>query len=569
MRSWLRFFPGLDNLSRYRREWLISDIVAGVVLAAVLVPIGMAYAELAGLPPIVGLYASLVPMLAYAVFGPSRVLAVGPDSTTAPLVAAAIIPLAGANVGTRLELAAILALMTGVIALVVGLARLGFVTELLSRPVRVGYMNGVAVIIIVSQLPKLFGFRVDAESVIDRSTAFATHLSQTNMVALGVGAAVLALIVVLQLVWPRVPGVLVAAVLATVASAVLQLSSRYGVPVVGPMPQGLPSFHVPSLPLHDATLLASAAIGIAVITLTDTTVMSRVFASHQHYAVNTDTEIVAIGAANVAAGLFQGFPVSGSQTRTAVSVSSGAKSQATLLVAVAGLGVLLVALPWLLETMPVSVLAAIVIVAGASLADIPGMLRLFGMRRTEFALSIIAFLGVVLLGVLPGVFLAVALSLLNFVRRLWRPRQAVLGRVAGVKGYHDIGDFTDARQVPGLLLFRWDAPLFFANGEMFRRAVLEAVDAAATPVQRVVIAAEPITDVDTTAVDSLARLATDLADRDIEFALAELKSPIREHLRDYGVLDLIGEERVYPTLGRAVHEYVEESGVDWQDPDEG
>ncbi len=572
MRSWLRFTPGLLNLSRYRREWAIPDIIAGVVLAAVLVPIGMAYAELAGLPPIAGLYASLVPMVAYAIFGPSRVLAIGPDSTTAPLVAAAVIPLAGASIAGRMELAAILGLLTGVIALVVGLARLGFVTELLSRPVRVGYMNGVAVIIIVSQLPKLFGFRVTAESVVERSAAFVTGLGSTNGAALAIGAASLVVIVALQLVWPRFPGVLVVAVLATAASAVMGLGAKYGVPVVGPMPQGLPWPRLYSVPLNDAIPLAAAAVGIAVITLTDTTVMSRVFAAQYRYHVDTDSEIVAIGAANVAAGLFQGFPVSGSQTRTAVSASAGAKSQATLLVAAAGLAVLLVALPWLLQAMPISVLAAIVIVAGATLADVPGTARLFRMRKTEFWLSILAFLGVILLGVLPGVFLAVGLSLLNFVRRLWRPHQAVLGRAPGVKGYHDVGDFTDAQQVPGLLLFRWDAPLFFANGEMFRHAVLDAVACAETPVKRVVLAAEPMTDVDTTAVDSLTHLIEDLAEEGVDFGFAELKTPVREHLRDYGVLDKVPEDHLYPTIGRAVHEYVNEFApayVDWEDEPTG
>jgi high affinity sulfate transporter 1 len=565
MSLWRRYLPGLDSLLHYRREWLSHDIVAGAVLAAVIVPVGMAYAELAGLPPVVGLYASLVPLLAYVVFGPSRVLTVGPDSTTAPLVAAAIIPLAGADVAERIALGGMLALMVGALALFVGLARLGFVTELLSRPVRVGYMNGVALIIIVSQLPKLFGFKGDGDGVVAQVVWFGTHLSTANLVALGFGLGTLALILTLRLIAPKVPGVLVAAVLAGVISAALGLGARFGVPTVGAMPQGLPFPRWPSVPLGEVGALFAAAMGIAVITLTDTTVMSRVFAARLHYSADTDQELTAIGVTNLAAGLFQGFPVSGSQTRTAVSVEAGAKSQGAALAGAVMLAVLLVAAPWLLETLPISVLAAIVIVAGISLADVRGTVKLMRIRRTEFGLSIAAFLGVAFLGVLPGVFLAVALSLLNFVRRLWRPHDAVLGRAPGVKGYHDIGDFTEAQQVPGLLLFRFDAPLFFANGEMFRRRVLDLVEAADPPVKRVVIAAEPITDVDTTAIDPLGRLVDDLADQGVEFGFAELKHPVREHLEDYGFIEKLGQDRLYPTLGSAVHAFVRDHGADWVD----
>jgi high affinity sulfate transporter 1 len=504
-------------------------------------------------------------MIAYSVFGPSRVLAIGPDSATAPLVGAAIIPLALAGSSHRIALAGMLALLVGGAAVLVGAARLGFVTELISRPVRVGYMNGLALIILVSQLPKLFGFRVGADGAVPQALEFASRVGGYNAVALALGVGALVVIVVLRAVSPRIPGILVAAIPAAAVTAVFGLADRFGVPVVGVLPAGLPVPAWPMVSLQEVAALVPAAAAIAVMTLTDTTVLSRVFAAREGYAVDPNQEIVAIGAANIAAGLFQGMPTSGSQSRSAVSISSGARSQLAGLIGAIVLAMVLVFAPWLFSNLPTSVLAAIVIVAGLSLTDYPGVTKLWRYRRTEFALSLGTFVGVILLGVLPGVLVAVGLSLLNFVRRLWRPHDAVLGRAPGVKGYHDVGDLTDARQIPGLLLYRYDAPLFFANGESFRRRVLELVDATDPPVRWFVLAAEPITDVDTTAEDSLKQLIEDLSGRGVVFAFAELKHPVREHLQDYGVIDLVGEYNLYPTIGSAVHAYIDATGVDWVD----
>jgi high affinity sulfate transporter 1 len=566
----LRWTPGFATLLSYRREWLGHDLIAGVVLAAVLVPAGMAYAELAGLQPIYGLYASFVPMLAYAVFGPSRVLVVGPDSSTAPLVAAAIVPMALVDPSQRIALAAMLAVMVGVIALIVGVARLGLVTDLLSQPVRIGYMNGLALIILAGQLPKLFGFKVVADHFVPRIGEFsAAVLARTNPTALALGIFALVVIVVLRWVAPKVPGMLVAAVLATALSVMLRLGARYSVPVVGSMPRGLPGFAVPLVPIGDVIPLMAAAVGIAVMTLTDTSVMSRVFAVRVKQDVDVNQELAAVGIANVAAGLFSGFPISGSQTRTAVAADSGSRSQLAALLAALLVAALLVTAPDLLAPLPQSVLAAIVIVAGFSLADVPGLMKLWSWRRAEFLLGVATLLGVVLLGVLPGVGVAVALSLLNFVRREWIPHDAVLGRAAGMKGYHDVSDVKEAVQVPGLLLYRFDAPLFFANGEMFRRRVLRLVDEADPPVRWVVIAAEPITDIDTTAVTSLVRLQDELHERGIELGFAELKHPVRDYLRHYGVFDEVCEDGLYPTVGAAVKAYVRSTGADWVDWQDG
>jgi MFS superfamily sulfate permease-like transporter len=339
----------------------------------------------------------------------------------------------------------------------------------------------------------------------------------------------------------------------------------YGISTVGVLPQGLPLPHWPAVGIPQILGLTAAAFGIAVISLTDTSVLSQSFAGRFGYEVDADEEFTSLGIANLAAGVFQGFPVSGSQTRTAINQAAGAKSQLSGVVAAVVLGSMLVATPWLLKTLPISVLAAVVISAGFELADVKGTVRLWSLRPTEFALSMVSLLGVLALGVLPGVFVAVGLSMLNFIRRQWWPHDAVLGRVPGVKGYHDIGDFPDAEQVPGLLLFRFDAPLFFANAGIFRKRVLDRIKAARTPVRRLVLCAEPMIDVDTTAADVLAELISELGARNIEFGLAELKHPVAEHLQRYGLMEQIGADNVYPTIGSAVHAYIHASGVDWID----
>lgn len=560
----LRWVPGLRFLAGYRKEWLSADLIAGLVLAAALVPVGMAYAELAGVPPVYGLYASLVPLLVYAVFGPSPVLVMGPDSSTAPLVAAAIVPLALTDPTQRVALAGMLTLLVGGMALVVGVARLGFVAALLSKPVRLGYMSGIAVVMVVSQLPKLLGFSAPTDGVITQIVGTIRGIGATNPAAAALGIVSLAVVLVLRAVAPKVPGPLLVVVGGAVAAAALNLE-RFGVLTVGVLPQGLPLPTWPAVSAPQTLALVAAAFGIAVISLTDTSVLSQSFAARDGHEVDADEEFVALGVANLAVGFFQGFPVSGSSTRTAVNRSVGAKTQLSGIVAAAVLGAMLVATPWLLNTLPVAVLAAVVISAGIELADVPGAVRLWTIRRTEFSLSVASFLGVIALGPLSGVFVAVALSMLNFIRRQWWPHDAVLGRVPGVKGYHDLRDFPDAEQVPGLLLFRFDAPLFFANAEIFRHRLRDRVNDAPQPVRRVVLCAEPMIDVDTTAADVLGEIVVELHARGVEVAVAEMKHPVREHLRDYGLLGLIGEENLYPTIGSAVHAYVHASGVDWID----
>jgi high affinity sulfate transporter 1 len=562
-----RWLPGLQTLRTYHRSWLPRDVVAGIVLTALLVPAGMGYAEASGLPAIYGLYATIVPLVVYALVGPSRILVLGPDSSLAPLIAAAILPLAAGNEAEAVALAGMLALLSGALCMLAGFARFGFIAELLSKPVRYGYMNGIALTVLLSQLPKLFGFSVDAEGVIAEARAFARGVAdgETNTVALVIGVACLLVILGFKRWRPQIPGVLVAVVGATVAVGVFGLAERYDLSVVGPLPKGLPSFDFPSVSADDLRALVAGALGIALVSFADTSVLSRTFAIRGGYRVDPNQELVALGAANVAAGFFQGFSVSSSSSRTPVAEAAGAKSQATGLVGALAIALMLLLFPNLLRDLPDSALAAVVISAAIGLIEAAGVRKLYRVHRTEFALSIACFLGVALLGVIEGIFIAVALSLLNFIRRAWRPHHAVLGRADDVKGYHDVTRYPDAKRVPGLVLFRWDAPLFFANAEEFADEVREAVASSPTPVRWVVVAAEPITDLDTSAADVLKELDGELAAQGIDLRFAEMKDPVKDRLKRYALYERFGDDHFYPTVGEAVGAYLDATGVEWTD----
>jgi high affinity sulfate transporter 1 len=562
-----RWLPGLQTLRTYHRSWLPRDVVAGIVLTALLVPAGMGYAEASGLPAIYGLYATMVPLVIYALVGPSRILVLGPDSSLAPLIAAAILPLAAGNEAEAVALAGMLAVFSGALCVLAGLARFGFIAELLSKPVRYGYMNGIALTVLLSQLPKLFGFSTDAKGVVPETQAFVRGVAdgETNTVALVIGVA--SLLVILAFKWwrPQVPGVLVAVVGATVAVGVFGLAERYDLSVVGLLPKGLPSFQIPSVSFDHLKALVAGAVGIALVSFADTSVLSRTFAIRGGYRVNPNQELVALGAANVAAGFFQGFSVSSSSSRTPVAEAAGAKSQATGLVGALAIALMLLFFPNLVRNLPDSALAAVVISAAIGLIEAAGVRKLYRVHKTEFALSIACFLGVALLGVIEGIFIAVALSLLNFIRRAWRPHHAVLGRADDVKGYHDVTRYPDAKRIPGLVLFRWDAPLFFANAEEFADEVRQAIASSPTPVRWVVAAAEPITDLDSTAADALKELDRELAAEGVDLRFAEMKDPVKDRLKRYALYERFGDDHFYPTVGAAVSAYLDATGVTWTD----
>ena len=560
--------PGITALRHYRRAWLGRDVGAGLVLTALLVPAGMGYAEASGLPAITGLYATIGALVAYALFGPSRILVLGPDSALAPLIAAVVVSKAGGDPERAIALASILALFTGVMCVAAGVARAGFVTDLLSKPVRVGYMNGIGLTIVASQLPKLFGFKNGDPHFITGALRFVRHVldGQTLPPALAIGGACLAVILLGRAVAPRFPAILAAVVGATIAVKAFGLA--HVISVVGPVPRGLPLPAIPALRSGDLVELAVAAAGIALVSYADTSVVSRTFAGRHGYRVDPNRELIALGAANFLAGLLRGFPVSSSATRTPVAESAGSRTQLTGVVGALAIVVLLVAAPWLLEDLPTAALAAVVIAAALRIMDFGALVVFFRVRRSDFALSLVALLAVAALGVLPGIAVAITVSLLDVVRRAWRPHHAVLGRATGMKGYHDLVRHPDARQVPGLLLFRWDAPLFFANADMFRARVMDLVDTALVPVRWVVIAAEPITDVDTTAAEMLEELDKELATRGAELAFAEMKGPVKDRLARYGLQKQIGRELFFPTIGVAVKAFLEHNAVPWVDWEE-
>ena len=563
--AWL---PGLWVLRHYRAAWLGRDVGAGLVLTALLVPAGMGYAEASGLPAISGLYASAAALLAYALFGPSRIMVLGPDSSLAPLIAAVVLAKAGGDPARALTLASILALLTGVLCVGAGIAKAGFLTDLLSKPVRVGYMNGIGLTIIVTQLPKLFGFPAGSSSLATGSARFVRDLiaGNTKLPALAIGAACLIAIMVGRALAPRAPAILVAVVGATVAVSAFGIG--HVVAVVGPVPRGLPLPALPALHGADALELLIAALGISLVAFADTSVLSRTFAGRQGYRVNPNRELIALGAANLLAGLLQGFPVSSSATRTPVAESAGSRTQVTGIAGALAIILLLVAAPSLLQNLPTAALAAVVIAAALRIMDFGALVVFYRVRRSDFVLSIVAFLAVAALGVLPGIAAAVAVALLDFVRRAWRPHDAILGRATGVKGYHDLVRYPDAKQVPGLLLFRWDAPLFFANADTFRQRVMDLIDVAREPVKWVVVAAEPITDVDSTAAEMLEELDKELGTRGAELAFAEMKDPVRDRLERYGLQKQIGRDFFFPTIGVAVKTFLDRYGVAWVDWEE-
>lgn len=560
--------PGVAALRSYERGWLSKDLVAGLVLTALLVPQGMAYAELAGLPAVTGLYTSILCLIGYAAFGPSRILVLGPDSALGPMIAATVIPLAGANgdPAKAVALASMLALMVGAIMILAGVAKLGMIADLLSKPTRVGYMNGLALTIVVGQLPKLFGFSVDADALIPELVGFVDSImsGETVPAALAIGTAGLVAILVLQRWLPKVPAVLVAVVLSIAVAGLLDLASR-GVSVVGALPQGFPPFTIPHVSASEVVLLVAGALGIALVSLTDTISTSSAFAARSGQEVRGNQEMIAIGTANVAAGLFQGFPVSTSGSRTAVAEQSGAKTQLTGLVGAGAITAMLLFLPGLLQNLPQPTLAAVVIAAALSLADLKTTVRLWHQRRIEWSISIAAFLGVALLGVLPGIGVAVMLSILNVFRRAWWPYQTRLGRVEGIEGYHDVTIHPEAHQLDGLVLYRFDAPLFFANARSFREEILKLASADPRP-QWIVLAAEPITDIDTTAADVLGELEAALSSQGVSLVFAELKHTVRVKIERYELTPFLAPDRFFRTLEAAVEAFRSQTGGQWRAP---
>ena len=564
--AWIRWLPGLLTFRQYKVTWLVHDVVAGVVLTTMLVPVGIAYAVASGLPGICGLYATIVPLLAYALFGPSRILVLGPDSSLAAVILGVVFPLSGGDPGRAVALAGMMAVVSGVVCILTGVARLGFVTELLSKPIRYGYMNGMALTVLISQLPKFFGFSVEDDGPLRELWAIGSLVAdgKSNWAAFAIGAGTLALVLLLKKNTPF-PGVLVAVAGATAIVALLDLEARADVSVLGSLPQGLPTFAVPWITYSDIVPVLIGGGAVALISFADTSVLSRTYAARLGIKVDANQEMVGLGAANLAAGLFHGFPISSSSSRTPVAEAAGAQTKLSGVIGALAVALILLLAPTLLRHLPYAALAAVVIASAIGLFEVADLIRIFRIQPWEFWLSIVCFVGVAVLGAIPGIGLAIAIAVLEFLWDGWRPHSAVLGRAEGVKGYHDITRYPNARQIPGLILFRWDAPLFFANAEFFKERILDAVAKSPSPVRWVVVAAEPVTSVDVTAADTLADVDKALLDVGIELRFAELKDPVKDKLKRFGLFARFGEEKFFPTIGAAVSSYLESHQIHWID----
>ena len=565
MNAWKRWVPGLQMLSRYEAAWLPHDLMAGLVLTTMLVPVGIAYAVASGVPGIYGLYTTIVVLLAYALFGPSRILVVGPDAAVAAVILSVVLPLSAGDPMRAVALASMMAVVAGVVCILVGVMRLGFVTELLSKPIRYGYMSGMALTVLISQLPKLFGFSIDSTGPIRDVAQFVQSVlgGQANWTAFAVGAGTLVVILLLK-PWKQIPGLLIAVVAATIVVGVLGLDASAGLKVLGPLPQGLPSFALPWIGLADLSQVVLGGCAAAMVAFADTSILSRTYAARTRSTVDPNQESIGLGAANLAAGFFQGFPICSSSSRTPVAEAAGSKTQITGVVGAVAVALLLLFAPNLLAHLPTSALAAVVIAAAIGLFEFKDLRRIYRIQQWEFWLAVVCFVGVAVLGAIPGIGLAIVLAVIEFLWDGWRPHYAILGRVTGVRGYHDIKRYPDARLIPGLVLFRWDAPLFFANAELFHQRVLEAVAQSPTPVKRIIVAAEPVTSIDVTSADMLAELDQALIESGVDLGFAEMKDPVKDKLKRFELLEHLGSASFYPTVSAAVDAYLEDHAVDWK-----
>jgi SulP family sulfate permease len=552
--TWSAFAPGLDQFRGYQRSWLRRDVLAGLTVAAYLVPQVMAYATVAGLPPVVGLWAALVPLAVYAVLGSSRQLSVGPESTTALMTATALGPLAAGDPGRYAALAAAAALIVGAVCFVAGLVRLGFLADLLSHPVLIGYMTGVAVIMIGSQLGKVTGVSVEGDEFLDQIRSFVDGLDELHWPTLALAAAVLIVLLVIARLAPRLPGPLIAILVAAAAVSVFSLH-RNGIKVVGDIPSGLPTPGLTGMPAADLMALVIPAAGIAIVAFNDNVLTARTFAVRHGQDIDANAELRALGVCNVGAGLMRGFPVSSSGSRTALGDAVGGRTQLYSLVTLVFVLVVMLFGRGVLATFPSAALGALVVYAAVRLIDVSEFKRLARFRRSEVLLALTTTVAVLVLGVLYGVLVAIGLSILELLRRMARAHDGVLGFVPGVAGMHDVDDYPEADLVPGLLVYRYDAPLFFANAENFRERAIAAVNDYPGPVEWFVLNAEANVEVDLTALDALDRLRSELERRGIVFAMARVKQDLRDSLEAAVLVDKIGEDRIFPTLPTAVEAY--------------
>jgi high affinity sulfate transporter 1 len=552
-----RVAPGIVDLARYRRADLPHDIFAGLSVAAVALPVGVAYAELAGFNPVVGLYSSILPLVAYALFGTSRQLIVGPDAATCALVAAAVAPLAAGDADAYQSLSVTLAFVAGLFCIAGSFLRLGGLADFLSRPILIGFLNGIALSILLGQLGKLFGFAIETGGIIPRLIEFVSKLGLTHAPTLVVGTGAFAVLLVGPRVLPRVPAALGAMALGALAVALLGLEA-HGVRTVGEVPAGLPPVKVPSFdPRHLGPLLADAA-GVALIAFSSMVITARSFAARNRYDIDVDREFSALGAANIASALSQGFAVSGADSRTAMSDAAGGRTRVTGLVAAAAIAVILVFLTAPLRYVPVAALGAVLVMAALSLVDLAALKEIYRIDRREFGLSLLTTVGVVAAGAIDAILIAVILALLRFVRLVSRPAVELLGEVPGLPGFHSVARHPNAARREGLVILRFNGPLVFFNAPYFKREVLAAAEAAGAGLEWLVIDMLPITMADATGIHVAREVFDTLAGRGIVVALAGRQTQIQQWSERRGYTGGLLKARHYPTLRQALKAYGEE-----------
>ncbi len=553
----MRVLPGLSLFRHYQRQWLLADVVAGISVCVVMIPSVIAYAGLIGIPPQYGLYAALVPLVVYPLFGSSRQVIVGPDIAISLLIASAVGPLAGGDAGRAAVLCAIIALLSGLLLFLGARAKFGAVADFLSKPVLIGYMSGAALILMASQLSKLFGVPLKHTEFFPLLSELAGKLHQTHLPTLLLGMGLLGLLMLLHRVAPKIPGALVVCVIAGAGSSVFDWE-KHGVAVVGAFHGGLPGFALPAVTLRDIHSLFPASIGIALLTYTECILLARAFAEKNRYEVNENQELMALGCADVITGLFQGFSVTGSQARTTLNDATGGKTQLVSYVTAGTLALFLLFLTPLIAPLPIVVLAAILIHAGFSLVEFDVIKRLYRYYPRSSMLAVITTAGVLVGGVIPGILLGVAISLIGLIDRISRPMDAVLQEVPG-RGYHDIGDTVDVQTVPGLIAYRFYAPLLFSNSGYFTERVRELIAASPNPVRWFLLDAQAITDIDVTASEALLSLKEELRDKGIVLKIARANRPLREILQRAGITHDLGEANFFPSVHKGVAAFLEQS----------
>lgn len=557
--KWARFVPGITAMRGYQRSWLKGDVIAGITVAAYLVPQVMAYAVIAGLPAVVGLWGVLAPMALYFFLGTSRKLSIGPESTTALMTAAGVGALVGAAGGPEryAEVAALLAIAVGIVCAVGFIGRLGFLTRLLSRPVLVGYLIGIAVLMIVSQLSKVTKVDVEGGQTWEEVVSFIRVIPQAHLPTVSLALVVLILLYTAGWLTPKIPSTLMVLLLSAAAVAVFDLE-RFGLEVIGQVPRGLPQLSIPSLGDLEIWSLLPYAVGIAIVGFSDNVLTARAFASGKGEVIDSNQELLALGTANLANGFFQGFPVSSSGSRTVLGDTAGARTQVHSLVVIALVIMVLMFAGPVLASFPTAALGALVIYAATQLIDFAELRRIARFRKSELVITAATAAAVVIFGVLAGIGVAIALSILDLIRRITRPYADVLGYTPGVAGMHSLEDYPESNPVEGLVVFRYDSPLFFANSDDFSNRAIEAVEEADQPVHWFLLNAEANTEVDLTAVDALEELRKTLEERGIRFAMARVKQDLRRSLEPTGFIESVGEGYIFATLPTAVKGYAVE-----------